>query len=139
MSFPSCERVAKREAIGFVLPEGVSADILLHVMRRVIARLEPIIRLPETSLARVVTIQQKINDLFKRVKLKANITFRAFLSGARDRTEAVVSFLALLELVKQRFVLVEQGDLFHDINIKHNPDSSEAEPVTNDEFNYSTV
>ncbi len=38
--------------------------------------------------------------------------FRALLSDAQSRTDIVVTFLAVLELVKQRTVLVRQDDIF---------------------------
>lgn len=116
-------------AAGFVPPIGVTIEILHLAMRRVIARLEPLLKLPETSLARAISIQDKIHDLFHRVKTHAKTTFRAFLAHTKDKTEAIVSFLALLELVKQRFVQVEQGSLFHDISIAKHPTAPEADPL----------
>jgi len=40
------------------------------------------------------------------------------LADSHDRGEMVVGFLALLELIKQRIVCVEQGKLFDDIQLK---------------------
>jgi chromatin segregation and condensation protein Rec8/ScpA/Scc1 (kleisin family) len=62
------------------------------------------------------------------VKQHAEISFSTFISSAANRTEAIVSFLALLELVKQRFVNVDQGDIFHDIVIRHHPDAPSTDP-----------
>jgi chromatin segregation and condensation protein Rec8/ScpA/Scc1 (kleisin family) len=38
-------------------------------------------------------------------------------ASARDKVDVIVSFLALLELVKQRIVAVEQSEMFSEINI----------------------
>lgn len=114
---------------GFVPPGGVTTELLQQVMKRIIARLEPLIRLPQTSIERVVTIQDKIKSLFERVRKHAATTFHSFVSGVKDKTEAIVSFLALLELVKQRFVIADQKDLFHDIKIECDPDAPQSDPL----------
>ena len=51
--------------------------------------------------------------------------FSQLKSSAKNNIEVIVSFLALLELVKQRIVSVEQSELFEEIRIrKHEiPDS----------------
>lgn len=130
--FPRAQTGFRRQDFGFVAPTGVTPDILSHAMQRVIARIEPILKLPQRSLARVVSIQDKIRDLCKRLRTHAKTTFRTFLKGAKDRTEAIVSFLALLELVKRHFVFADQAGLFDDIAIEANPDATGdplAEPI----------
>lgn len=114
---------------GFACPPGVTKEVMLEAMRRVIARLEPLIRLPETSMARAVTIQEKIRDLIHRIRRTAQTSFHAFLKNAKDKTESIVTFLALLELVKQKFVRVTQQDLFRDISITAHPDAPEEDPT----------
>jgi segregation and condensation protein A len=131
--YPRQQTGIRRIEFGFVTPIGVTPDVLFHAMKRVIARLEPILRLPQASLARVVSIQDKIRDLYQRLKTHAKTSFHTFLKSAKNRTEAIVSFLALLELVKRRFVFVDQQGLFHDIAIEANPDATGdplAEPTT---------
>ncbi|MFA5935491.1 MAG: segregation/condensation protein A [Patescibacteria group bacterium] len=128
-SFVRADRPMKRVEIGFAPPPGVTSNDLAAIMRRVIARIEPIIRLPKASIERIVSIQEKIRDLFQRIKSHAKTTFHTFLKGTESRTEAIVSFLALLELVKQRFVLVDQKNLFNDIDISASPDAPEADPL----------
>ncbi|MBU0540436.1 segregation/condensation protein A [Patescibacteria group bacterium] len=128
-SFPSRERTLQLSQGCFIPPVGVTTEDLRQMMRRVIARLEPILKLPETSIKRAINIQQKIADLFQRIKRHSKTTFKDFLAGTKDRTETVVSFLALLELVKQKFVMVEQDDIFNDIVINLHPDAPQADPL----------
>ncbi|MFH1078312.1 MAG: segregation/condensation protein A [Patescibacteria group bacterium] len=116
--------IKRQETAGFMPPVGVTADAMFHAMKRVIARLEPLLRLPQASLERVVTIHEKIRDLYRRISTHSKTSFHAFLKGAKTRTEAVVSFLALLELVKRRFVFVNQKNLFEDIDIEADPDAT---------------
>lgn len=117
------ERAGLKKDLGFIAPVGVTGDLLGQVMCGIIARLEPFLRLPQVSVERAVTIQEKIQDLFQRIKRHAHTTFTSFVAGAKDKTERVVSFLALLELIKRRFVRVEQAKLFQEIAINAHPDA----------------
>jgi len=45
------------------------------------------------------------------------ISYHYLLPKGSDRVEAIVLFLAILELVKQQYVNAEQTSLFSDINI----------------------
>jgi chromatin segregation and condensation protein Rec8/ScpA/Scc1 (kleisin family) len=40
------------------------------------------------------------------------------IATAKDKTEVIVTFLALLELIKQRILTVEQEQIFSEIIIK---------------------
>jgi segregation and condensation protein A len=128
-SFVRAERPVKRMEAEFAPPPGLTRDMLADVMRRVIARIEPIVRLPKASIERVVSIQEKIRDLFRRVNVHAKTTFHSFVKDSASRADAIVSFLALLELVKQRFVVVDQKALFHDIDIASSPDAPQSDPL----------
>lgn len=66
-----------------------------------------------------ITIRQKIRDLIRALRRRGRISFqREVLRRSRSRLEVVVSFLALLELVKQRLVVAHQPELFADIEIE---------------------
>jgi segregation and condensation protein A len=130
-SFAREQRTVRQLVPHFLPPLGVTAAVLADVMRRVIVRLEPLQRLPLAAVERVVTIQEKIGGLLKRVREFAKTTFHEFIGPGATKTEMVVSFLAVLELVKQRFVLVNQGDLFHDIEIEAHPDAPTHDPFAN--------
>ncbi len=66
-----------------------------------------------------ITIQEKIHHLLNALKSRAQISFKTLISKAESRTEIIVSFLALLELVKQRSLTATQGTLFEDIIIQN--------------------
>lgn len=118
-----------RVATEFVPPIGVTLAILEQTMRRVVAKLEPMLRLPQIQMERTMTLQEKIRDLAGRIRGQASMSFHTFMSGARSKTEAVVSFLALLELIKQKFVRVEQTAMFHDIAVKAHPEAPPLETL----------
>ncbi|MFH1866646.1 MAG: ScpA family protein [Patescibacteria group bacterium] len=101
----------------FTPPQGVTAKRLHDVWVRVLRQIEPIIRLPEVTLQKAITINEKIEELKKKILAKAHLNWYTFIAAAKDKTEVIVSFLALLELVKQRQIIVKQAELFQDISI----------------------
>lgn len=117
-SFSRTKRPIKEWAAGFVAPKEVTSTVLHDVYQRVIRRLEPIAFLPKAALERLVTLEEKLSELGERVRKALRVSFHRFLAESQDRSEMVVSFLALLELIKMRTVKVKQKDLFHDIQLE---------------------
>lgn len=64
-----------------------------------------------------ITIKNKINDLIEYLKDKHHLSYRQLLPKDHDRVEAIVLFLAVLELIKQHYVDAVQEGLFADIQI----------------------
>jgi segregation and condensation protein A len=64
-----------------------------------------------------VTIREKIDLITKLMKEVEHSTFRALLQPGASRLEIVVTFLAMLELVKRYHIHANQPELFSDIQI----------------------
>ncbi|MEP7200209.1 MAG: segregation/condensation protein A [Chloroflexota bacterium] len=79
----------------------------------------------------VVRVGDKMDDIAQRLARGERIYFRAWLSRAASRVEIIVSFLAVLELMKQRKIIVQQSELFGDIMIEAAP----SEPLLGTELN----
>jgi segregation and condensation protein A len=65
-----------------------------------------------------ITIREKISLIAERLGRNPNTTFNSLLGSKPSRLEVVVTFLALLELVKRYRVAARQGGLFTDIQIE---------------------
>lgn len=117
VSFSRNRRAIRQTEPVFVPPAGVTPETLHDLFMRIVKRLQPVLELPKAAIARAVTIEEKINQLADRVRAVLRVSFHRFLAEAEDRHEMVVSFLALLELVKQRVVTFEQPELFHEIHL----------------------
>jgi len=65
-----------------------------------------------------VTIREKINHIVQALKRGQQTSFRQILGEKRSRLDVVVTFLALLELVKRHFVNASQETLFSEISIE---------------------
>ena len=82
--------------------------------------IEPIVSLPKSVIKKTISISEKIKDIRHLISKEAELSFQGLMKKSRSKTEVVVTFLALLELVKQRSVVVFQNNIFEDITIKRN-------------------
>lgn len=69
----------------------------------------------------IVRIRDRIHRIVRALNQLAKTTFREVMQDARNRLEIVVSFLAMLELIKQGQVTAEQGELFGNIELERGP------------------
>src|SRR6185436_11861594 len=90
-----------------------------EAMARVIAAREVVKELPEARVKPLVTIEEMMDQLAKRVQKAMTLSFKDFAGSQKEKVEVIVSFLALLELVKQGAVAAEQFDAYGDIRISH--------------------
>ncbi|TMQ73098.1 MAG: segregation/condensation protein A [Candidatus Eisenbacteria bacterium] len=97
---------------------------LMDAFHRVIARLpEPAVYEVRTE---VFDVDEKIAEIARAAAEEGTILFSALLLRCRARAEMVVTFVALLELIKLGQVTVIQAEHFDDITIVHRvPEGSE--------------
>ncbi|MBI3942818.1 MAG: segregation/condensation protein A [Chloroflexi bacterium] len=91
--------------------QGNVAD-LLRAVRRALQAKPPVE--PETVPLRpyVVSIHARIDDIEAVLRLRSRLTFEELLAHAPTRVDVIVWFMAVLELIKRRAVVVEQAGLF---------------------------
>jgi segregation and condensation protein A len=94
---------------------GVTPEALREAAERALAeRIAPVV-----DVRHVLVDEVTVADVVERLALVlpglGSITFRKLTEGARHRIEAVVHFLALLELYKQELVELDQALTFGDL------------------------
>ncbi|MDO8505475.1 MAG: ScpA family protein [bacterium] len=99
-------------------PQKTTVAVLHDMFLAVIAALEPIVRIPKRIMLKAISISERIERLRNLILEKLTTSFHGFVGAKGDKTEMIVSFLALLELCKQRIVDVTQEGLFKDIMIE---------------------
>lgn len=104
---------------GFSPPLGLEIPTMADVFRDILARIERVVNLPKVIIAKAISISEKIRDLQTLIKTNVRLSFNKMFRKA-DKTETVVNFLAMLELMKRREISVEQDALFSDLNILRN-------------------
>ena len=65
-----------------------------------------------------VTIREKIRLISSFLSLKTRVNFQKLLGEQRSRLDVVVTFLAMLELIKRHLVTVRQEGLFGEIELE---------------------
>jgi segregation and condensation protein A len=76
-----------------------------------------------------VTIREKIDLIAKVMKEVERASFRSLLDPGASRLEVVVTFLAMLELVKRYRIHAYQEDLFSDIQINRMEEWTDDEEI----------
>ena len=102
----------------FYVPKTVTSIKLKNLYQQVLNRLKPIIILPKKVIERSVKLSERIQHIKDLVLKEACSSFQQLICDSTSKTEKIVSFLAVLELVKQKIINVEQPDLFSDITFK---------------------
>lgn len=117
---------------GFIPPPHCDVEALRTAFAHIIAELEPIVRIPRAVVGRVISIDDRIAEIRRLVTTQPQATFDDVLRGRRGRDEAIVSFLAILELVKRQVIDVEQDARFAPIRIERISESTPYAEATID-------
>ncbi len=104
----------------FVLPANATTNNLYNSMVFLLNRLKPTEPLPKVSIDHSISIKQKIDSIRNLLSSGKELSFKNLLSSAQNKTEVIVSFLAILELVKQQSVRFRQVDAFADLLVTRN-------------------
>ena len=74
---------------------------------------------PKVKITKVVSLEEMITNLTKRVQSSLRMSFKDFSGmGKAEKVNVIVSFLAMLELVKQGIIEVNQKEKFDDIHME---------------------
>ncbi len=113
--------VMRREPREADLPEApmppLPVGLLVEALERLAALAEPEPAPPEV-VVREITIGMQIRALRDALSASGRIVLQAVLATCRSRTEAAVTVLAVLELVRRRQVQVRQDTIFGPIVIE---------------------
>ena len=104
------------------LLEGLDTKALFNVFADLLSRKELKVDKIRASFGSVkrdeFTIEEKITRLKNILKFRKKLSFGEFFDEDRDKGEIIVTFLALLELIKQKEVSVKQSGTFNEIIIE---------------------
>ena len=104
----------------FYPPENVNVFDLKKYFVKVLNEIPAFEKLEEEMVREVITLEERIRHLHDFIKGKIETSFSELVAASEDKVDVIVSFLAMLEMVKQRIIHVDQGELFSEIKLKHN-------------------
>jgi len=106
------------ERISFLPDPELKPKHLQESAMGILQILKELDNLPKAQISKAISIQDKISELQVLLSDKIETSLNDLLKTAKNKPEVIITFLALLELTKQRLLSVEQEDLFTDITIK---------------------
>lgn len=112
ISTPVREVEAKLDLEGLTLQDLRSAMIEVLAAQPEPDRLEEAVEIPR------VRVRDKIVTIVRSIRKIGKINFKSIVRNARSRLEIVISFIAVLELIKQRQVEASQDKIFGDIEVR---------------------
>ncbi len=118
---------------------GVTIDDLLRLVREALSVEKPKAVVGAVVRPYTLTIRDQIGLIQHRLSQQPQISFRRLLKQTRSRVEIIVTFLAVLELLKRRVVVVRQEEMFGDILLEPSTEPPLAdmadEPLMDEEGN----
>lgn len=101
----------------FAPSKDLSTEALAQALNEMLAAIEKKEKLPEVRVRPMITIEEMMGKLAERVQSAMTLSFKEFAGGVKEKVEVIVSFLALLELVKQGAIDASQHEAFADIRL----------------------
>lgn len=119
-----------KEVANYIPPVDIDAlfqniDIqkLNSIFKEVLERKENSINLRSVGFGKIykerIPLKTKIMDILEYSSNVKQFSFRKMLEDSQSKTEVIVTFLAILELIKMGKLIVSQENLFGDININY--------------------
>ena len=101
----------------FYPPPRLNASALADAFGAILNSIPKLAELAEEKLKKVISLEEKIRYIQKSLSLRLERMFSELVQESKEKVEIVVSFLAILELSKQKLVALDQAQLFGDIRI----------------------
>jgi len=111
LAAPPVKIEARLDLSGIGIDDLVSAAREIFMSKPDLPALSRVVAMPR------VTIREKIRTIVDSLREAGNAQFCYFIHRQGDRLEVIVTFLAMLELIKRRVVEVSQPSLFGDIEV----------------------
>ena len=91
---------------------------LIGAMHEVIKNFPKKEKLPQLIVRKVISLEETIQNLAKRIQSSFKMSFKDFAKNQKEKVNVIVSFLAMLELVKEGIINVTQERHFDDIQME---------------------
>ena len=109
----------KFDKVVFAPDSKTTVARLVSAIRDTIANMPKLEEVPRAIIKKVISLEDTISNLTDRITKSLKMSFKDFSKiGKADKVNVIVSFLAMLELVKQGIISVRQDRNFHDIEME---------------------
>ncbi len=97
--------------------DGITLDDLVQAVREALEVLPPAPPVNDVVAPIIITVDEKIDLIRTRLSRAKRVSFRRLIRQAHSRMEVIVTFLAVLEMIKRRMIDARQEKLFGDVII----------------------
>ncbi|MCX7778705.1 MAG: segregation/condensation protein A [Patescibacteria group bacterium] len=101
----------------FIPPKKVGLKKIFTSFQLLIKNLEKELLIRKKIKRKIISLTDKIKEIDGILKLKRKFNFNFLMKKAKSKLEIIISFLAILELVKRQMIKVEQNKIFGEIKI----------------------
>ena len=121
---------SKEKIIVFTPDKNTSVSRIFEIAKTVIAQIPKKEFVPKAVVEKVISLEEMMENLTKRITTSMKMSFKDFsghgkadpgsrakLATGQEKLNVIISFLAMLELVKQGIIQVTQDKDFHDIEM----------------------
>lgn len=118
--------------------EGVSSNDLARALMRAL-KIRPTLPQGTLTVPLSVSIDQEIQRIVALTRNEPRVSFSQLLEQAQTRIAVIVTFLAILELIKRRQIHAQQDALFGEIVLVRREDAGQIiEPTNASDWDYTT-
>jgi len=109
-----------------ILQRGdITTTDLAHLMLKMLSMQNYVHPLETAVTISTLTLKKKINEIIAILRKTSKSNFKSLLTSENSRLEIIVTFLALLELIRHYSVEVHQEVLFNEIELERVGDMSD--------------
>ena len=110
---------SKEKVVVFTPDKNTSVARIQETIRNIIQQIPKKEVVAKAVVQKIISLEDMIENLTKRITENMKMSFREFSGhGKKAKINVIVSFLAMLELVKQGIIQVRQDKDFHDIEMQ---------------------
>lgn len=113
------------------LNRGLEADLLTEAVKRLIQKIERFDHNRKIFFKGIkrdlFTVEEKIDYVQSKLSMERAISFSELFERDKTKEEVVVTFLAILELLKMKRISIRQDQLFDEIYIEGKEEMTEEE------------
>ena len=114
LPLPSREKI-----VVFTPDKNTTVKRIEEAVRSIILEMPSPEVVPKATVTKVISLGEMIDSLTSRITASMKMSFKDFAGvGKAEKVNVIVSFLAMLELVKRGIITVRQDKHFHDIEIE---------------------
>ncbi len=102
----------------FSLSQDATLPRLVEALKALLASFPKQEQLSKVVVKKIISMEEVIGSLLQRVKHALSLSFNDFVGDKKEKVDVIVSFLGMLELVKQGTIAVRQEGHFKDIHME---------------------